>query len=133
MSNIKRKEFKINIAKFIGLEDTNIEITESTYDNNKRIITLQKKIEPHFCPICNCIMHSRSVYTRTVNHPIMQDGKQLVLKIRQRRYRCTNKICSYTCNEDFNFIKPYRRSTDVTDLLIVSAFKDPNLMLLLKH
>lgn len=72
-------------------------------------------------------MHSRGVYTRTVNHPIMQDGKQLVLKIRQRRYRCTNQICNYTCNEDFNFIKPYRRSTDVTDLLIVSAFRDPNL------
>ena len=28
--------------------------------------------------------------------------------------------------EDFNFIKPYRRSTDVTDLLIVSAFT-PNI------
>lgn len=117
----------MNIAKFIGLENANIEITESTYENNKRVVTLQKKIEPHFCPICNCIMHSRGIYTRTVNHPIMQDGKQLVLKIKQRRYRCTNEICNYTCNEDFNFVKPYRRSTDVTDLLIVSAFKDPNL------
>ena len=33
----------MNIAKFIGLEDADIKITESTYDNNKRIITLQKK------------------------------------------------------------------------------------------
>lgn len=116
-----------DIIKFLGFEDSNIEIVESQYKNNQRIITLQKKLTVHYCPICEHIMHSRGIYTRTVKHPVMQDGRQLTLKLRQRRWKCTNPVCGFTQNDAFSFIEPYRRSTNTTDLMIVTAFKDPQM------
>lgn len=116
-----------DIIKFLGLEDSNVEIINSSYRAKQRILTLQKKLVTHYCPICSHIMHSKGIYTRTVNHPVMQDGHQLVLKLNQRRFRCTNPACRFTQNDDFSFIEPYRRNTNVTDLMIVTAFKDPQL------
>lgn len=57
----------------------------------------------------------------------MQDGRQLKIKLNQRRWKCTNPICGFTQNDEFSFIEPYRRNTSVTDLMIVTAFKDPQM------
>ena len=116
-----------DIIKFLGFEDSNIEIIDTVYRSNRRIITLQKKLIKHYCPVCSHIMHSKGIYTRTVNHPIMQDGRQLILKLNQRRWKCTNPVCGFTQNDEFSFIEPYRRNTNVTDLMIVTAFKDPQM------
>ena len=61
-----------DIIKFLGFEDSNIEIIDTVYRSNQKIITLQKKLIKNYCPVCNHIMHSKGIYTRTVNHPIMQ-------------------------------------------------------------
>ena len=58
------------------------------------------------------------------NHPVLQDGYELVLKLKQRRWRCTNTPCSYTINESFNFVDKRKRNTNATDMLIIHAFRD---------
>lgn len=90
----------------------------------QRIVTLEKTRKIHFCDACGCRMYSKGVYVRTLNHPIMQDGLQLVLKVRQRRWRCTNPECGSTENDEFSFVDPYRRNTNLSDILIVEAFRD---------
>lgn len=116
-----------DIIKFLGLEEENVEITSSSYRGNQRIITIQKKLELKYCPICSHRMHSKGIYSRIVNHPVMQDGRQLVIKLNQRRWKCTNPACRHSMNDEFSFIEPYRRNTNVTDIMIVTAFKDPNM------
>lgn len=116
-----------DIIKFLGFENSDIEIVNSQYIPKQRIVTLRKKLMAHYCPVCEHIMHSKGIYTRTINHPVMQDGRQIVIKLCQRRWKCTNPVCNFTKNDDFSFIDPYRRNTNVTDLMIVTAFKDPQM------
>lgn len=40
-----------DIIKFLGLEEANVEIISSVYRSNQRLITLQKKLVVHYCPI----------------------------------------------------------------------------------
>ena len=75
-------------------------------------------------PICGFRMHSRGIKTRTINHPVLQDSYKLVLKLKQRRWRCTNPHCLYTTNESFNFVDKRKRNTNAADMLIINAFRD---------
>lgn len=69
-------------------------------------------------------MHSRGIRERTINHPVLQDGFECIIKLRQRRWRCTNAQCCYTVNESFHFVNKRKRNTNATDMLIINAFRD---------
>lgn len=69
-------------------------------------------------------MHSRGVKQRTIKHPVLQDNYELILLLKQRRWRCTNKDCSYDISEAFKFVNKNRRTTNATDMLIVMAYRD---------
>lgn len=57
----------------------------------------------------------------------VQDGFALRLILKQCRWKCTNPACAHEENENFAFISPGRRSTNLTDILILESFKDLNL------
>ena len=118
---------KDDIISFLALKEANIETVSSVIRKGQRVVTLQKKLTITYCPICSQRMYSRGIYKRVLNHPIMQDGIQLVIVLNQRRWRCSNPACRHSMNDEFSFIDPYRRITNATDLMIVNAFKDPNL------
>lgn len=113
-----------NIIKLLNLEDTDLIVNEPVISKGVKTLTLTKKLKPTFCPVCGAKMHSKGIYPRTVNHPVLQDGTRLVLKLNQRRWKCTNPVCAHTCNDSFSFVEPYRRITSLTDISIVLAFKD---------
>lgn len=113
-----------SITEFLNLEDEDIIISDIRIENTTKFLTLETKPSPHFCPLCNYRMHSRGTKKRTINHPILQDGYQLTLLLKQRRWRCTNPVCCYESNESFHFINRYRRNTNASDFLIVNAFRD---------
>ena len=74
-----------NIIEFLNFEDEGLEVLDQKVEKGRRILTLQKKPIAHFCPVCSYRMHSKGITSRTINHPVMQDGLQLVLIVRQRR------------------------------------------------
>lgn len=113
-----------DITDLLDLEDSSLNITDVSISGNKKIVTVETVPTLHYCPVCNFRMHSRGIKTRTINHPILQDTYHLVIKLRQRRWRCTNPICRYEVNETFNFVHKYRRTSNATDLLIVNSFRD---------
>jgi len=113
-----------DITDLLDLEDSSLNITDITISGDKKIVTLETTPTIHYCPVCNYRMHSRGIKTRTINHPILQDTYQLIIKLKQRRWRCTNPICQYEANENFNFVNKYRRNSNATDLLIVNSFRD---------
>ena len=113
-----------SITELVNLEDADIFISNISINGTKKILTLETKPIRHFCPVCGFKMYSRGIKVRTINHPVLQDGYELVLKLKQRRWRCTNTPCSYTINESFNFVDKRKRNTNATDMLIIHAFRD---------
>lgn len=116
-----------NIIKFLNLEDSDVELVDQRIKDKKRIITIQKKLLPHFCPICSYRMHSKGIYPRTINHPIMQDDLQLVLIVNQRRWQCTNPACRNILTDEFLLFDKYKHNSKLTDLMIIDAFRDPGM------
>ena len=116
-----------NIIKFLNFEDEGLEEVSQTVKDGRRILTIQKKPTPHFCPVCSYRMHSKGISKRTINHPVMQDGLQLILKVNQRRWQCTNPVCKNIITDEFSFVERYKRNTKLSTILIVDAFRDPNL------
>ena len=116
-----------NIIKFLNFEDSGLEVLDQKVEKGRRIVTLQKNPEPHFCPYCSHRMHSKGIYPRPLNHPVMQDGLQLVLIVNQRRWQCTNSECKHIITDEFSFYEKYKHNTKLTDILIVDAFRDSNL------
>ena len=116
-----------NIIKYLNFEDEGLEVLDQRVERGKRILTIQKTPVPHFCPVCSCRMHSKVISPRTINHPVMQDGLQLILIVNQRRWQCTNTACKNIITDEFSFAERYKRNTKLADILIVDAFRDPNM------
>ena len=116
-----------NIIEFLNLEDSDVELVSQRIERSQRIVTIQKKPVPHFCPVCSYRMHSKGIYPRTINHPIMQDDLQLVLIVNQRRWQCTNPACRNIETDEFLLFEKYKHNSKLTDLMIIDAFRDPNL------
>lgn len=112
------------ITELLDLEDSDIFISDISISGTTKTLTIETHPIPHYCPTCGFRMHSRGIKTRTINHPVLQDGYEVILKLKQRSWRCTNPQCAYEANESFRFVNKQRRNTNATDMLIVNAFRD---------
>lgn len=120
----ERRTHMNNIIKFLHIEDDGIRVV-NTYDKgNIRTVVIERIPDIHYCPICSCRMYSKGIRKRTVKHQILQDGYKLILEIHQRRWQCNNPECKEITTDQFSFVDPKRRTTNLQDILIVNAFKD---------
>ena len=116
-----------DIINFLELEDDDLYILSTTTEYDTKIITLEKALKVHFCPHCGSRMYSRGKKIRTVKHPFLNpNGYKLILILHQRRWKCNNHACGFTENESFPLVKKYKQTTNVSDLLILSAFRNLN-------
>lgn len=113
-----------SITDLLDLEDTDITITDIQIQGQTKTLFLESKPVAHYCPSCGYKMHSRGIKRRKINHPILQDNYRLILILKQRRWRCTNPDCRYDTSETFKFVNRNRRTTNATDMLIVSAYQN---------
>lgn len=114
------------ITDLLDLEDEDIIIYDTQIVGTQKILYAETKASIHFCPICGFRMHSRGIKVRTINHPILQDGYEVIIKLKQRRWRCTNPDCKHEENESFKFISKQKRNTNATDMMIINAFRNLN-------
>jgi len=112
-----------DIINLLGLEDYDLEVTKTEIIGRQKILSMKTRAVPQFCPLCESRMYSKGVRTRTIHHPILQDNYQLIIKLKQRRWRCTNPLCRYETDEHFRFVDRYRRMSNAADLLIVDSFR----------
>ena len=112
------------ITELLDLEDSDIVVSDIRVEGRQKTLTLETPPAVHYCPKCGFRMHSRGIKMRLISHPILQDGYELFLLLKQRCWRCTNPNCSYETNEEFRFVSKNRRITNAADILIVFAFKD---------
>lgn len=113
-----------SITEILDLEDVDISITDIRIEGRKKFLSLETKLEAHFCPCCGFKMYSRGIKRRKISHPVLQDGYELILVLKQRRWRCTNPDCGYVTNDTFRFVGHRRRTTNASDMLIVLAFRN---------
>lgn len=113
-----------SITELLDLEDTDIKICDIQIQGQTKTIYLESDPIAHFCPSCGYRMHSRGIKNRKINHPILQDNYNLILILKQRRWRCTNPDCLYDISDSFKFVNKNRRTTNATDMLIVYAYRD---------
>lgn len=113
-----------SITELLNLEDANIFISDISIQGTTKTLTLETKPCAHFCPSCGFKMHSRGIKKRTIRHPVLQDTYELVLVLKQRRWRCTNPDCKYDISDSFRFVNKSRRTTNATDMLIIDAYRN---------
>ena len=113
-----------SITELLNLEDSDIFISDISIQGTTKTLTLETKLYSHYCPSCGFRMHSKGVKNRTIKHPILQDNYELILILKQRRWKCTNTECNYDISDSFKFVNKRRRTTNATDMLIVYAYRD---------
>ena len=117
-----------DIINFLDIKESGIRILDVKVENKTtKVITLDKSPVVHYCPACGFRMYSKGIYKRRINHPVLQDGFKVVLLLHQRRWKCSNKECRESEVDSFSFVEKRRRNTNISDILIVEAFKNPNL------
>ena len=114
----------LNITLSNGEIDNDILIEKVETNNFNKIITLKRKSTKQYCPLCNSVMYSKGFYKRKIKHPILQDGYNLILIVKQRKYRCTNYECNHYLNEEFGFLEKYKQTSLITPYLILNSLKD---------
>lgn len=116
-----------NIIKILNIIDEDIEILETIISHPNKYIHIRKILVGNkLCPRCGCIMYSKGIRKREINHPVLQDGFNLYLIIHQRKWRCTNNECNHYCNDEFSFLEKYKQSTNILPFLVLDKFKDIN-------
>ena len=99
-------------------------ISDTSIQGNIKTLTLETKLYAHHCPSCGYRMYSRGIKKRTIKHPILQDGYELILILKQRRWMCTNPECRYNISDSFKFVNKSKRITNASDMLIVLAYRN---------
>lgn len=109
----------------LNLTDDSVEVTEVEETENTLIAYVQKKDVFCVCDECGCKMESKGPRYRKVNHPILQDGRALVLMVKTRKWYC--KSCNIYRYDSFNFVEKYNQSSNLTIFMILEQLKDLNL------
>ena len=113
------------ITQILGIKDDGIKVLGVKETPNTLTVTIERKITFHYCDLCGFRMHSKGINTRHVNHPVLHQGRRLVLEIKQRRWLCSNPCCKAVETDEFSFVEKRRRNTNISDFLIVEAFRNP--------
>ena len=113
-----------SITELLDLEDADVIVSDISIEGSVKTLTLETNPSVRFCPVCGFRLHSKGIHTRKISHPILQDNYELIILLKQRRWRCSNPECSYETNESFRFVDKKRRTTNASDMLIVMAFRD---------
>ena len=103
-------------------DDGSFILSDVCVEGPKKSVTLSRRAAPAFCPQCSSRMHSKGIYTRTLLHPVFQDGSFFTILLKQRRWKCPR--CGFQTNERFPFVERYKQSTNLTPLLVLDALKD---------
>lgn len=115
----------LNIFTILNIPyDASIIIDRIEVIDDIKYVYIHRDPIPTFCDICNSRMHSKGIYTRKINHPILQDSTRIVLVVQQRKWNCTN--CNSYKNEEFSFIQKFSHSSTLTIFMVLDAMKDLN-------
>lgn len=106
------------ITDIFGINCDDVIFLGYEINDTSKIFYLEIKPKPHFCPNCGNRLLSKGIYERTIRHPIFQDGKVLIIKLKQRTWRC--RLCRKSINDTISFVQPRKRVSSMTPFLAIS-------------
>ena len=101
--------------KLLGLKDITIKNVED--NEEKTEIFLEKPVKSHICPNCGETTAKVHDYRNQRIKDIPAFGKQTVIILRKRRYKCECGKCFY---EKVDFLPRYRRMTNRFSAYVIS-------------
>lgn len=116
------------IAQLLDVIDEDSSVTDIKVEGNVKSVTITKNLKHDLvCPICGSKLYSKGRFTKHPKNQILQDGYTLRLTVIGRRWICSNKECSYSCYDSFNFVEPRKQITKIIPIRIIMELKDINL------
>ena len=114
----------LGIVSVSGDTDDDLIISPGGESESEIYIEVERKPQTVYCPNCGSKMYSKGPITRTVRHPVLQNGKVVIIRLKQRKYRCTNLECNLYLNEEFGFVDKYKQTTVMIPYMILNDLKD---------
>lgn len=112
------------LQKVLSLTDDSAVVTDVVDSDTALIVFIEKADTEQFCEICGERMQSKGPRTRTVNHPVFQDGRTLTLIVKSRKWWCLH--CNLYGYDQFRFLEKFKRNSKIVPLLILDKMKDLN-------
>lgn len=111
-----------DILHLIGITDPDVIVDGEEDEGTTKILFLEKKLVPKYCPVCGNRMKSKGFYTRQIKHSVLQGVGNLTLRLKERKWHCTS--CGHNETDTFNFVDPYKQTTNLMPYMIVYDMKD---------
>lgn len=109
------------ITKLLGLQEAKIENIEE--NDEKIVISLVMNRKKHKCPCCGADTDKVHDYRAQLVNDLDLRGKQLVLRLRKRRYVCPH--CGKRFCENIHFLPRYFRRTVRVTANIINCLREP--------
>lgn len=117
----------LGITSVNGNVDNDLIVSPGEESDSKIYIDIERRLKTTHCPNCFSKMYSKGPVIRTIKHPILQNGKLLIIRLKQRKYRCTNQECNLYLNEEFGFVEKYKQTSVMLPYMILADMKDTSL------
>lgn len=109
-----------DIRKLLGIEDANLLGVEEV--DGTVIINLEKERQETCCPNCQITTDKVHDYRRQDVKDIPSFGRNVILRIRKRRYRCP--LCGKCFFEKYSFLPKYHRMTKRLSAWVIDQLRE---------
>ena len=110
-----------NVSELIALGDPTAKVTEVITDDNTKYVFIEKKAPGMYCPCCGKRMLSKGIRTKNINHPVLQNGFNLILVLKVRKWHC--KDCNIYEHDHYPFVEDGKRNSSLVPLMILDKMK----------
>lgn len=113
-----------DLLKIVSVSDDSVVVTDFLSDETNLMLFIQKKEQICFCEECGTRMRSKGSRERVVNHPILQDGRNVTLYLKTWKWHCP--VCGAYCYDQFNFVEPAKKNSDLGIYILLEKMRDLN-------
>lgn len=114
----------LGLTNLAGVVDDDLTVRYAGENDSFIHVEVEKKCEPVYCSNCGERMYSKGPIVRHVKHPVLHNGKIIIIDLKQRKYRCTNKQCNRYLNEEFSFTEKFKHISCDVPYLILNDLKE---------
>ena len=112
--------YQDNTAKLVGLKDVIVKQVDE--EKNRHSITIELPRKVHECPQCGCQTRAIHDYRMLNIRDLNAFGKQTILRLRKRRYRCPD--CGKRFYGEIPFLPKYYKVTNRLAANLINMFRE---------
>ena len=110
------------IAALLNIADPGSRITGVSQEGDAVFVDIERIETAAYCG-CGRRMQSKGIRLRSVNHPVLQDGRAVTLRLKVRKWHCP-ECGAYSC-DSYPFVEAFKRNTTLAEIMVLDKMKDP--------